>query len=100
VHDNRREVFSVVRTTHVVAQRCGKHISAAVNRHATIEEAVFSVMGAARLYNEDLTYLKLETSYGGGFEYFHRSPASRKRRRKGNPVPGGITGPPCSWGGI
>jgi hypothetical protein len=31
-------------------------------------------------------------------EYLHRSPASGKRRRKGNPVPGGITGPPCSWG--
>jgi hypothetical protein len=24
-------------------------------------------------------------------------PASRRRRRKGNPVPGGTTGPPCSW---
>jgi hypothetical protein len=33
----------------------------------------------------------------GGVEYLHRSPASRRRRRKGNPVPGGITGPPCSW---
>jgi hypothetical protein len=31
-------------------------------------------------------------------EYFHRSPASRRKRRKGNPVPGGITGPSCSWG--
>jgi hypothetical protein len=28
---------------------------------------------------------------------FHRSPASRRRRPKGNPVPGDITGPPCSW---
>jgi hypothetical protein len=27
--------------------------------------------------------------YGGGVEYFHRSPSSRRRRRKGNPVPGG-----------
>jgi hypothetical protein len=26
---------------------------------------------------------------GGGVEYLHRSPASRRRRRKGNPVPGG-----------
>jgi hypothetical protein len=33
---------------------------------------------------------------GGGVEHPHRSPASR-RRRKGNPVPGGITGPPCHW---
>jgi hypothetical protein len=35
---------------------------------------------------------------GGGLEYLHRRPASRKRRQKGNPVPGGITEPPCSWG--
>jgi hypothetical protein len=33
----------------------------------------------------------------GGFEYLHRSPASRRRRRKGNQLPGGIHGPPCSW---
>jgi hypothetical protein len=26
---------------------------------------------------------------GGGLEYLHHSPASRKRRQKGNPVPGG-----------
>jgi hypothetical protein len=26
------------------------------------------------------------------------SPASRRRRRKGNTVPGGITGPPYAWG--
>jgi hypothetical protein len=26
------------------------------------------------------------------------TPASRKSRQKGNPAPGGITGPPCSWG--
>jgi hypothetical protein len=35
---------------------------------------------------------------GGGVEYLHRRPASRRRRLKGNPVPGCITGPPCSWG--
>jgi hypothetical protein len=26
---------------------------------------------------------------GGGFEWLHRCLASRRRRRKGNPVPGG-----------
>jgi hypothetical protein len=35
---------------------------------------------------------------GGAVEYLHRSPASRKSRRKGSPVPWGITGPPCSCG--
>jgi hypothetical protein len=35
---------------------------------------------------------------GDGLEYLHRNPASRKTRLKGNPVPEGITEPPCSWG--
>jgi hypothetical protein len=34
---------------------------------------------------------------GGGIESLHRSPASRKRRRKGNPVPGDIARSPCYW---
>jgi hypothetical protein len=41
---------------------CGKHIFAAVNQHATIEEAVFSVEAAPRLYNEDIMQLELESS--------------------------------------
>jgi hypothetical protein len=44
----------------VATQRCGKHISTAVNRHGTIEEEVFSVEAAPILYNEDLRQLKLE----------------------------------------
>jgi hypothetical protein len=35
---------------------------------------------------------------GGGVKYLHRGPASCTSWRKGNPVPGGITGPCCSWG--
>jgi hypothetical protein len=35
---------------------------------------------------------------GGGFEYLHRIPASRRRPRNGNPVPAGVIGPPSSWG--
>jgi hypothetical protein len=31
-------------------------------------------------------------------DYLHLSTASSKRRRNGNPVPGGITGPTCSLG--
>jgi hypothetical protein len=44
--------------------------------------------------------VSIEPSYlcGSGVEYLHLSPASRRRLRKGNPVLGGITGPPCSWG--
>jgi hypothetical protein len=33
----------------------------------------------------------------GGLEYLHHSPESCKRRGKKNPLPRGITGPPCSW---
>jgi hypothetical protein len=34
---------------------------------------------------------------GGRLQYLHRSPASRRRRRKWNPVPRDITGPHSSW---
>jgi hypothetical protein len=50
-------VFSVVKAEHIASQRCGKHISAALNQNATIKEAVFSVGAAPKLYNEDLTQL-------------------------------------------
>jgi hypothetical protein len=50
--------------------------------------------GKGYAHNNEL----MESVCGGGLEYLHLSPASRKRRRKGNPVPGGITEPPCSWG--
>jgi hypothetical protein len=33
-----------------------------------------------------------------GSNHLHHSPASRKRRRKVNPVPGSITGLQCSGG--
>jgi hypothetical protein len=32
------------------------------------------------------------------YEYLYPRPTSLRRRQKGNPVPGIITGPPCSWG--
>jgi hypothetical protein len=61
---NGRAVFSMVRAAFVATQLCGKHIPAAVNQHATIEEAVFSVGAAPRLYNEDLTQLELSSKFG------------------------------------
>jgi hypothetical protein len=33
--------------------------------------------------------------FGGGLEYLHCSHANQQEE---NPVPGGITGSPCSWG--
>jgi hypothetical protein len=42
----------------------------------------------------------ISTACGGGLKYIHLRPESRRRRRKGNPAHGGITGPPCHWGDI
>jgi hypothetical protein len=50
----------VVSAALIGMQRCGKHISIAVSQHATIEEAVFSVGVAPRLYNEDFKQLESE----------------------------------------
>jgi hypothetical protein len=38
-------------------------------------------------------YIYVNLQVGGGLEYFHLSPVSRKRRRKVNSMPGGMTGP-------
>jgi hypothetical protein len=52
----------VDRSALVAMQRCGKYICAAVNEYAAIEEAVFSVGAAPRLYKENLGQLELELS--------------------------------------
>jgi hypothetical protein len=52
--NNRIAVFSVICAARVATQLCGKHTSAAVNQHATIEEEIFSVGAAPSLYNQDL----------------------------------------------
>jgi hypothetical protein len=54
-------MFSAVRAALVATQRCSKHISTRVNQHAKVEEAVFSVEAAPRLYNEDLRQLRDRT---------------------------------------
>jgi hypothetical protein len=41
---------------------------------------------------------EMSSQQGGGFEYLHCSPVSRRRQRKDKPVPRGITGPPFPWG--
>jgi hypothetical protein len=60
-------------------------------------EDVFSI-GPSRHYITGVSRGPDEnTPRGGGFEYLSRSPARRRRRRKGDPVPWGIIGPPGSW---
>jgi hypothetical protein len=54
---------------------------------------MFFVQSVPRLYNELQCYI-CETvacliPCGGGVEYLHYSPASRRRQQKGNPLPGG-----------
>jgi hypothetical protein len=61
-------------------------------------EMLVSVRSMSGLYHEFSGVFWGFPLRGGGFEYLHRSLASRRRRRKGNAVPEGITGPPCSWG--
>jgi hypothetical protein len=63
--NSREAAFSVVRTAHIVTQLCGKRISAAVNQHVTIEEAVFSVGTAPKLYNENLMQLEFRIEIVG-----------------------------------
>jgi hypothetical protein len=66
----------------VSGQRLGKHVPAATDTNATIEELCF-VCGPCRNIITDKVTVVSSTPCGGGVEYLHRDPASRKRRRKG-----------------
>jgi hypothetical protein len=68
---------------HVSRQSMGKQVPAATNMHITIElllETVFSTRFVQSGYKEDNRGVY---PCGGGFEYLHRDPTSRRRRRKG-----------------
>jgi hypothetical protein len=54
------------------------------------------VFGPPRIYASRYSRLALQDVEEGS-NYLHRSPAGLKRRRKGNPVPAGITGTIRSW---
>jgi hypothetical protein len=60
-----------------------------------IREVDTDVVNKSGNNDEDVKNISL---CGGGLEHLHRSPAISRRRRKGNPVPGGLTGPACHWG--
>jgi hypothetical protein len=59
----KRTRTTMVHAGLVATQWCGKHMSAAVNQHATIHGAVFSVGATPRLYNEELMQLEWELSW-------------------------------------
>jgi hypothetical protein len=82
-------------TRAISGQRLDKHVPATTDTKAKIG-AVFSMWSVPRCYKQGTSLELSSILCGGGFKYLHRSPASRRKRRKGNPVPGGITGPPCS----
>jgi hypothetical protein len=77
------------------------HVVNSTDTNVTIEgllEAMFFMRFLQTLYTEVLPEVSRDPLRGGGFEYFHGSPVSRRRRRKGTSVPDGITGPPYFWG--
>jgi hypothetical protein len=95
----RQRPWNKQETTDVAMQRPSKHVSKTIviNRNG-----VFYSVRAMGLSERQLgrpSQLRV-VPYGGRVEYLYRSPTSRRRRWKGNPVPGGITRPPCSWGDI
>jgi hypothetical protein len=73
-------------TTFVSRQRLDKQVPAATDTHATIKvllETVFYTRSAQRGYKKDNRGKRASDPCGGGVEYLHRDPASRRRRRKG-----------------
>jgi hypothetical protein len=73
--------------TFVSRQRLDKHVSAATDEHVTINvllEIIFYTQSVQRAYKEDNWGKQTSSTLcGGGVEYLHRDPASRRRRRKG-----------------
>jgi hypothetical protein len=58
-------------------------------------QLVIFTLAICKLANNTSKHLKYLCEDKKAFEHLHRSQASRMRRRKGNPEPRGITGPPC-----
>jgi hypothetical protein len=63
-----------------------------------LSEATFSVRSLSRLCNENQLPVRAEDFQPDGWSgHFQLRLTSSRSQRKGNTVPGGITGPPCSW---
>jgi hypothetical protein len=53
-----------------------------LNNGITLGSGVFCAVRAEAIHDEDQS-LETACPYGGGFDYLHHRPASRRRRRKG-----------------
>jgi hypothetical protein len=91
---NGREMGGYTRA--VSGQRLVKYVPLLSSRFLIMQQldynngrAVISRWSLQRGYKQDEVW---------EVEYLHLSHASHRRQRKRNPVPGGIIGPPCSWG--
>jgi hypothetical protein len=85
---------------HVIHNTLDGTISVIINAIVTIIMPHIKVLSLifTVIYCITLLPIIVTVPCGGGLEYFHSSPATHRRRRKRNPVPGVITAPPCHWG--
>jgi hypothetical protein len=72
----------------VATQRCGKHLSAALPNNASVNTAITQqrpscVSRLSDWFLGETAIPKKLHPCGGGVEYLHSDPASRRRRRKG-----------------
>jgi hypothetical protein len=79
INPSHHFVCLYVCTHNVARQRLSRNVIAATNTHARIEE----LLNAVRVVLKEGRLLIPLHPCGGGFEYLHRDPASRRRRRKG-----------------
>jgi hypothetical protein len=84
-------------TTAIARQQILNNQQVNYTNRGTVGNCVFYSVRAKGLYNEHISQATV-IPCGGRVQYLHRSPTSRRRQQKGDPVPGGITGSPCSWG--
>jgi hypothetical protein len=71
---------------HVSRKRINKYVPVATNTHTTVEfllKTVFYTWSVQRGYEEDNWGDTVRPPFGGGVEYLHRDPGSRRRRQKG-----------------
>jgi hypothetical protein len=96
VNNNRGMVFSA-QFVPMVEHAAMEYVMPSLSNNCTTTEEWCFLGDACRVVFSRTSQSSQEyPPRGGEFEYLHRSPASRRRRRNRNPVPGGITVPPAS----